>query len=372
LGSPLLAYWVGSRETLVWVVTPDGAIEVRRVPIEAARLEALVVAASSGPASAVAPPTPANGQPIGVPTPPGESRGRELRELYTLLIAPVRSILQRAGATRLTVIPHGPLFRVSFAALQDERGHYLVEGYELHYAPAAGVLRFTERNRHGGSAQTALLVADPALPSATLGETLPPLPGARQEVADAARRMGPKAELLTGRQATEARVRELLAGRDLLHFATHGIVSDRDALGSYLALAPSGTDEASDGRLTSAEIYGLNLSADLVVLSACRSGAGQITGDGIIGLTRGFFYAGAPSVMATLWDVADAPSQFLMRRFYTHWRAGGTKVGALRAAQLDLIRALRAGTVKAQTPFGPATLPERPEYWAAFVLLGEP
>lgn len=201
---------------------------------------------------------------------------------------------------------------------------------------------------------------------------LPPLAGARLEVADAARRLGPDTEVLVGKQATEARVRGLVAGRDLLHFATHGIVTDSDPLGSYLALAASGTGAAADGRLTAAEIYSLDISADLVVLSACRSGAGKVTGDGIVGLTRGFFYAGAPSVLATLWDLADEPAQFLMRRFYTHWLKGGTKAAALRAAQLDLIHALRAGAITVKTPFGPTRLTERPSLWASFVLLGEP
>jgi CHAT domain-containing protein len=77
-------------------------------------------------------------------------------------------------------------------------------------------------------------------------------------------------------------------------------------------------------------------------------------------------------VLATLWDLADEPAQFLMHRFYTHWLRGGTKAAALRAAQLDLIRALRAGAITAKTPFGATKLTERPALWASFVLLGEP
>jgi CHAT domain-containing protein len=352
LHSPLLAYWVAPHEAFVWAVTTAGHVEVRRIPVDATRLEALARTASAGPA--------------------GAQGGHQLRELYDLLIKPVRSVLQSEPAIRLTVIPHGPLFRVSFAALVDEHGRYLVEHYEMHYAPAVGVLRFTANNVRGSGIRSALLVADPDLPRETFGDGLPPLSGARLEVADAARQLGARSETLVGKQATEARVRQLVAGRDLLHLATHGIVSDRDPLGSYLAFSASGTDTTSDGRLTSAEIYGLDISADLVVLSACRSGAGKITGDGIIGLTRGFFYAGAPSVLATLWDVADEPARFLMRRFYAHWLAGGSKATALRAAQLDLIRALRAGAITVKTPFGPTTLTERAALWASFVLLGEP
>ena len=77
-------------------------------------------------------------------------------------------------------------------------------------------------------------------------------------------------------------------------------------------------------------------------------------------------------MLATLWDLADEPARFLMRRFYAHWQAGGSKASALRASQLDLIRALREGKVVVQTPFGPTRLSESPALWASFVLLGEP
>jgi CHAT domain-containing protein len=354
LRAPLLAYWVAPHETFVWVVTPAGVVDLQRVKVEATTLETLARAASTPDQPAAA------------------SAGHELRDLYDLLIKPVRATLQAQPATRLTIIPHGPLFRVSFAALTDERGRYLVERYELHYAPAVGVLRFTEKNLGHRNANRALLVADPDLPVQSGADALGPLAGARLEVADAARLLGGHPDVLTGREATEVGVRRLAGGHAVLHFATHGIVTDRSPLTSYLALARSGSDAAADGKLTAAEIYGLDLSADLVVLSACRSGAGKITGDGIIGLTRGFFYAGAPSVIATLWDLADEPTRFAMRRFYTHWRPGVSKAAALRAAQLDTIRALRAGTITADTPFGRVTLAERPSLWAAFVLLGEP
>ncbi len=370
LRSPLLAYWVGPRETFIWAVTPRGKVEVRRVDVDATTLEALARAASIGPASVA---TRGTGPAPAAEGPPASStRSPALRQLYELLIKPVESVLQSETTTRVTVIPHGPLFRVSFASLVDARGRYLIERFELHYAPAVGVFRFTGKNVRGQGVKSALLVADPDLSQQTSSEKLAPLAGARLEVKDAALRFGAGSEILIGQQATEERVRSLVGGRDLLHFATHGIVSDRNPLGSYLALTSSGLEPGNDGRLTAAEIYRLDISADLVVLSACRSGAGKVTGDGIIGLTRGFFYAGAPSVLATLWDLADEPARFLMRRFYAHWQAGGSKASALRASQLDLIRALREGKVVVQTPFGPTRLSESPALWASFVLLGEP
>ena len=94
------------------------------------------------------------------------------------------------------------------------------------------------------------------------------------------------------------------------------------------------------------DIYGLDLQASLVVLSACRTGLGQLSSDGIVGLTRAFFYAGAPSVVATLWDVADEPTFRLVSTFYSQLAAAPDKALALRAAQLSMLRALRAGEVK--------------------------
>jgi CHAT domain-containing protein/tetratricopeptide (TPR) repeat protein len=373
LHSPLLCYWVGPRTTFILVVPTAGPIEARSVAVDATRLERLVAAAASGPAApdvrSTGPPVTTRGGVHLVLSP----RGRELRELYDLLIKPVLPVLDRDPGKRLTIVPHGPLFRVSFAALRDERGRYLIERYELNYAPAAGVLRFTGQQRHHDAIRSSLLVADPATPAVPRSrDALPPLAGARLEVADAARLVGGRTAILVGARATKARVRSLVAGRDLLHFATHGIITDRDPLDSYLALARSPGGGTGDDRLTAAEIYSLDVGADLVVLSACRSGAGRITGDGIIGLSRGFFYAGAPTVLATLWDLADEPGRYLMRRFYTAWRKGATKAAALRRAQLDVIRALRAGKISVTTPFGAVVLPEHPALWAPFVLLGEP
>jgi len=110
----------------------------------------------------------------------------------------------------------------------------------------------------------------------------------------------------------------------------------------------------------------------LVVLSACRSGDGLVTGDGVAALARAFFYAGAPSVVVSVWDVADAPTSRLLPAFYRAWLGGADKANALRAAQLELIRDLRAGRVRTNTPVGEIVIPEDPAFWAGFVLLGEP
>ena len=107
----------------------------------------------------------------------------------------------------------------------------------------------------------------------------------------------------------------------MLHFATHAIVSDDEPFGSYLALGASAADTPANGLLTSQEVYGLDLNADLVVLSACRSAGGRVTGDGISAFARAFIYAGTASLVASLWDVADEPTNRLLPDFYRTWLA---------------------------------------------------
>jgi CHAT domain-containing protein len=177
---------------------------------------------------------------------------------------------------------------------------------------------------------------------------------------------------LAGRAATEAAIRSAAGRHRVVHFATHGLVSSDRPFDSFLALATSGTARQDDGRLTAAEIYDLSLSAELVVLSACRAASGRVSGDGIVGLTRAFLTAGTPSILAALWDLADESAEHVMPRFYADWKRTGDKSQALRAAQLAFLRELRAGTIKVTTPLGALPLPPHPVLWANFVLIGEP
>jgi CHAT domain-containing protein len=120
--------------------------------------------------------------------------------------------------------------------------------------------------------------------------------------------------------------------------------------------------------LTANETYHLHLDADLIVLSGCRTALGPIMGDGVIGFTRAFLAAGATSVVATMWDVADQTSFEVMKSFYGTWTGGATKSDALRKAQLAVIAALRAGKIRTRG----VALPESPRLWAGYVLVGQP
>jgi CHAT domain-containing protein len=296
------------------------------------------------------------------------------RELYDVLVRPVRHWLPRGDGRLLTIVPHGPLLRLSFAALQNERGKYLLEGYRLHYTPALSVLEFTARRKRPGGDESLLLVASPS-PSSVKAERLAPLPGAKRE-ADAIARVSKGASLrvLAGADAREARIRENAGTWTTIHFAVHGIVSDERPLTSYLALTRGSQDAAADddGRLTAGEIYGLDLRADLVVLSACRTAGGRVTGDGIVGLTRAFIYAGAASVVAPVWDLIDETTPQLFEAFYAARRRGEPTSAALRASQLQMLRALRAGSIAVATAAGRFVVPDHPSIWGGLQLWGEP
>ena len=170
--------------------------------------------------------------------------------------------------------------------------------------------------------------------------------------------------MLTGEDAQLKAVRSFAAQSSVIHFATHGILDNQQPFDSFLAL--------SDGKLTTRDIYGLNLNSELVFLSACRSGMGKVSGDGVLGLTRAFLYAGTRSVVATLWDVADEPTGALVASFYKNVSQGKDRAQALRAAQLSVLAQLRAGKMRVSTPRGQLTLPENPVFWGSFVLIGEP
>ncbi len=292
----------------------------------------------------------------------------------------MRQHLPTAAGSRLTIVPHGPLFGLPFAALRDPADRYLIETYDIHYVPAIGALSAASPARRPS---TALLVGDPS-PDASRDRVLalPALPWAGREVDAIATMMTSiRPTVLTGSAATEAGVRRSLAGKSMLHFATHGIVQNEERLSSYLALSGSRPTEGrvedamTDGRLTADETYDLDLDAELIVLSGCRTALGPIMGDGVIGFTRGFLAAGASSVVATMWDVPDQTSFEVMRAFYRALVGTGTatnratgKSRSLRQAQLTVLRALRAGRIQVNG----VTLPESPRLWAGYVLVGEP
>jgi CHAT domain-containing protein len=369
LESHIVTYWVDQDAVTMAVVSPGGAVNAARVEVNARRLENLIRSTWQTDGEDSATTTRGTAGQIQM-----DDRSRAaFRELYDLLVLPVRRWLPQRGDAKLTIVPHGPLFRLSFAALANERNQYLIEGYSVHYTPSVAVLQVTQSHRAAAADAPPVVIADPDARFTAAGESLGALPAARREADGVAAALrSDRTVRLTGAPATEARVRELAPSARILHFATHGIVTDDQPFDAFLALSGDGKDPSRDGRLTAREVYDLRLSADLVVLSGCRTARGQVTGDGVLGLSRAFLYAGTPSLMATLWDVYDDAGAELLPTFYTEWTKRGDKAAALRQAQIALIRRLRAGAVRVSTAAGEFVVPEHPAFWAGFVLIGEP
>jgi len=391
LHTTLINYWVTKDQTYIWVINPAGKLSTVRVAASRQLLSDLIAQAWAGSGHMQTGGTQsmsaAQPEEIKAATVNLTARGGELivgvryqtqawRELYRLLILPIRDRLPQKSGSLLTIIPNGPLFGLSFAALQDDTGHYLVEKYALDYVPSVAVLHYTEieASQMFDRPPHYLLVADPqVLPKLPDGKSLPALPGSLEEV-KAIRNLLPanEATVLIGSDAREDIVEQHAQEASVIHFATHAVILPNDPLDSFIALGRNSGNVVEDGRLTAGKIYSLRLSAKLVFLSTCRSASGQITEDGIVGLTRAFFYAGTPTVVASLWDVADKPTSLLVSDFYAAYRDQKSPSDALRHAQLKMLQSLRAGNVLVNTPEGPETLPENPLYWASFIVIGDP
>ncbi len=262
-------------------------------------------------------------------------------QLHTRLMAP----LDLPAKGKLLIVPHGVLHYLPFNALVTGKD-FLVDRYDIRLLPSASMLTFLHGRKSTG--QSLLVLGNPDLGNPQLD-----LPGAQKEAAAIAR-LHPQAKVLLRSAATKSVVKSEGANYAWIHFASHGKFNPDQPLSSGLYLAPEKKGGAMQtGTLTVDELYSLELNADLVTLSACETGLGKIdNGDDVIGLTRGFFYAGAASIIASLWEVDDQATYEMMTRFYKEVGAAG-KSEALLSAQ-------RA--VKAKHP--------HPYYWAAFQLTG--
>jgi CHAT domain-containing protein len=214
-------------------------------------------------------------------------------------------------------------------------------------------------------------VAPPALPKRS--SPLGPLPFARAEVKRIAELFPGAADIYFGKDATEERAKTIPREARYVHFATHATLDSSFPLNSAVVLSvPEIFNEGHDNGLLQAwEIFEqMSLDADLVILSGCETGLGkELGGEGLIGLTRAFHYAGARSVLASLWKVSDRSTAELMVRFYRHLAEGKGKDEALRQAQLELIR----GLIPIRTEEGKVELVDAsaPYSWAAFQIYGD-
>ncbi len=288
-----------------------------------------------------------------------QSQTKSLQQLHQLLISPIANLLPTDPNQRVIFVPQNELFLVPFPALQDAQGKYLIEKHTILTAPSIQVLESTrqlEEKVKRANVKDAVVVGNPTMPSVvprvgSKPQQLSDLPGAKTEAESIATILNTKA--LTGDQATKAAVLSRISQAKTIHFATHGLFDEFQGLQSSIALAPTNKD---NGLLTAEEILNLNLNADLVVLSACNTGRGRITGDGVIGLSRALISAGTPSVIVSLWSVPDSPTSDLMKEFYVN----------LYQKRLDKAQSLRMAMLKLKDKY-----PDSPKKWAAFTLIGE-
>jgi CHAT domain-containing protein len=261
------------------------------------------------------------------------------RDLYARLFRPLVADLE---GTKLTIAPHGALHYLPFAALMDG-DDYLLNRYSLRLIPSADTLIYLKGTTPPKIGKL-LALGNPELGSRALD-----LPNAELEARKVAA-MFPNSRALLRAEASKSAVMRLGNGFSILHFATHGRFDAAAPLNSGLYLA-KGSDP--DGILTAGDLYSLRWDVDLVTLSACDTGVGKIAnGDDVIGLTRGFLYAGARSIVASLWEVDDAATAQLMMSFYRNL-GKNDKRESLRLAQIETRR----------------QFPE-PWFWAAFNIVG--
>lgn len=245
------------------------------------------------------------------------------------------------------LVPHDVLHYLPLHALKVE-GRYLIERNPVCYTPSASVMKYCHAKRKERR-DRALILADSR---ADL-----PLLHAREQALAIQQLFDPHAEVYLNGAATKTVVKQRLAETkediDVLHFACHGYFHPYQALRSGIMLAPENGDsleaekerepetealEESPWNLTAEEIFGLEMRADLVTLSACESGVNERRpGDELIGLTRALIYAGTPSVVVSLWSVDEISTSILMHRFYQALKTGANKAEALQKAQLELM-----------------------------------
>jgi CHAT domain-containing protein len=318
----LVSYFVTAEKTLAFVVTRE-SLKVVELPVRERELNEAVTLFRDFPSLDNTPPN--------------------LRQLHKWLIAPIKSHLK---TPHVAVVPHGALHDLPFAALTDGK-RYLDDNHMLFYLPSVSALRYIRQNQKpGGGRLLALAYGE--------GQGLPFLRYANDEAQAVAKLYGANARI--GDAATTSAFRASAGDYDILHLVSHYQPNTITPIFSSLILAPG---EDANGSLELHDVYGMELKkADLVVLSVCQSNSGAHSrGDDITGLSRAFLYAGASTVIASLWNVDDRATSELMTSFYKRLQEGMSKAAALRAAQAE---------TRAKPEYS------HPYYWAGFVLIGQP
>jgi CHAT domain-containing protein/Tfp pilus assembly protein PilF len=332
-GATVLCYWLGSRRSWVWVVTP-GKVTAVELPAEreiASQVEAYTTALIG------------LRDPVAHPHPAGQW-------LWRNLVEPLRKNGLPPSGGRVIVVPHGPLYRLNLETLPDggTPSRYWLEEMTLQVVPSLNILLHGSRAGERARSGSLLLVGDPVPVS-------PEFP----ELQHSARELREIAALYDGlspvvRQRERAH-REVLDEVDAdrfryMHWSAHAAVNQENPLESAIILSPG---KGGGYKLYARDLMQAPVRAELVSISACRSaGVRPYSGEGLVGFSWAFLQAGARNVVAGLWDVNDRASAELMIHLYRHLRSGVSPAVALREAKRELIRAGGAW--------------QKPYYWGAF------
>jgi len=301
---------------------------------------------------------------------------RLLHELYQLLVErPLGNMVQ--PGMELIIVPDDLLHYFPFELLVTKDGggevSYLAEAHPVLYTSSSSLLQ--PQHRAGKMAPAALLAfgnpdfgREPSrgivdwirtiLPATSVlrGARFKPLPFAEQEVKAIAENFA-EAAVFVEQEATELKFKENVSNYGYIHLATHNLANDQQPMYSKIVLAQQ-ESQTEDGFLQTYEVFDLDLRADLVVLSGCSTGLGKLRhGEGLIGMSRAFLYAGANNVLVSLWPVKDESTAQLMTSFYANLKKGMTKTRALQQAKMELIHA--------------RDWRSNPFYWGAFILRGD-
>jgi len=321
----LLSYFVTPAETAVFILTRDSS-DVVVIPIKESELAKTIhwLPQSEG---------------ADYPT------LRALKKLYAQLVIPVKPYLKTQF---VSVVPQGILHHIPFHALTPDGKSYFGDRHTLSRLPNASILRFLQKKHLKSGSYSALAIGNPD--GTAYG--LPYLDCVKDETRSFAEKF--KTTPYIEKAATESVFLSKAEDARIIFISSHANLNSVRPLHSHLVLTP---DATHDGLLEVHEIYKLYLkNAHLVVLSACDTYLGKHSrGDEIVGLTRAFFYAGAPSVVSSLWKVNDDATGYFMQNFSGFLALGMGKAEALAKARI---------TTRQRYP--------KPLYWAAFVLTGDP
>ncbi|HEX7150268.1 MAG TPA: CHAT domain-containing protein [Thermoanaerobaculia bacterium] len=341
-----LEFVVTDEMTYLFVLTTAGGVRVHTIPVGRVKLKAEVMRFRELLANH------------------DLAYGVAARALYDRLLAPAAAQLR--GKRTLCIIPDGPLWELPFQALQPSSTEFLLDRHAIYFVPSLAVLREMSREPARPPAEQRLLaLGNPVMPRETAARTsrvarrdasLAPLPHTETEIRQIAALYGTGNSRVYLRGAAREEVVKAEAGSyDVLHFATHGVLDNQNALYSRLVFSPSEAG-GEDGLLEAREIMRLDLNARLAVLSACETARGRVgAGEGVIGLSWALFVAGVPTTVVSQWSVDSSSTAALMIAFHRHRVAGRSTAEALRSAAL----ATRAN---------PAY--RHPFYWAPFVVVG--